>query len=93
VVEPGLRALAEQFPAVLLLGPRQCGKTTLARHFIDAGYFDLERPSDLQVLAGDIEMLSRSASASPVSRAPSSFMRKTVGGTRTPSGRGSIRRR
>lgn len=35
--------------AVLLLGPRQCGKTTLAREFVPAGsanYFDLESPSD-----------------------------------------------
>jgi predicted AAA+ superfamily ATPase len=54
-VEPALKALARQFPAVILLGPRQCGKTTLVRHFVDARYFDLERPSDLQVFSGDIE--------------------------------------
>jgi predicted AAA+ superfamily ATPase len=53
--EPALKALAGQFPAVILLGPRQCGKTTLVRHFINARYFDLERPSDLQVFSGDIE--------------------------------------
>jgi uncharacterized protein len=53
--EPALKALARQFPAVILLGPRQCGKTTLVRHFVDARYFDLERPSDLQVFSGDIE--------------------------------------
>lgn len=39
---------------VCLLGPRQCGKTTLAREFKkkrkDVHYFDLERPSDAQVL-------------------------------------------
>lgn len=36
-----------------LLGPRQCGKTTLAKHFkkIDAArYFDLENPRDLSAL-------------------------------------------
>ena len=35
---------------VVLLGPRQCGKTTLAREFLSAGeknYFDLEDPDDL----------------------------------------------
>ena len=43
---------------VCLLAPRQCGKTTLARQIwqahgktrSDVGYFDLERPSDLQAL-------------------------------------------
>jgi predicted AAA+ superfamily ATPase len=37
-------------PALALLGPRQCGKSTLARHllssFPDAAYLDLELPSD-----------------------------------------------
>src|SRR5438093_39495 len=36
-------------PIVLLLGPRQCGKTTLARQFAKqraAEYFDLEAPAD-----------------------------------------------
>ncbi len=35
---------------VALLGPRQCGKTTLARHFVPANslnYFDLEDPRSL----------------------------------------------
>ncbi len=54
-LEPRLTDLARRFPAVLLLGPRQCGKTTLVRHFIDARYFDLERASDLQVFQGDVE--------------------------------------
>lgn len=40
--------------AVALLGPRQCGKTTLAREFVDMGspnYFDLEDTSSLISLA------------------------------------------
>ena len=35
---------------VALIGPRQCGKTTIARHFVDAdsiNYFDLEDPVSL----------------------------------------------
>jgi len=30
-----------KFPAVAILGPRQCGKTTLPRWF-DGAYFDME---------------------------------------------------
>lgn len=44
-------ACLEDFPAVAILGPRQCGKSTLARHIIkNAGetvYLDLELPSDI----------------------------------------------
>jgi len=36
-----LRDALSKFPAVALLGPRQCGKTTLARQFAGA-YFDME---------------------------------------------------
>jgi uncharacterized protein len=57
--EPLLKRLAAQFPAVLMLGARQCGKTTLARHFVDGRYFDLEKPSDAQVFAADIEYALR----------------------------------
>ena len=46
----------EVHPVVALLGPRQCGKTTLARMFADrfsgpATRFDLEDPGDLAALA------------------------------------------
>ena len=38
-------------PICCLLGPRQCGKTTLATMFTqDATFFDLEDPFDLDVL-------------------------------------------
>lgn len=51
-----LLSLLRTFPAVLLLGPRQCGKSTLARHALPGWTFlDLERPADFAVLAGDIE--------------------------------------
>ena len=45
-----IRAALRRSQIVLLLGPRQCGKTTLARAFVssDSGaYFDLESPDDL----------------------------------------------
>jgi predicted AAA+ superfamily ATPase len=48
-----LKAL-KQVPVVAILGPRQCGKTTLARDLVDdfneVLYLDLERPSDLAQL-------------------------------------------
>lgn len=43
-----------QMPAVALLGPRQCGKSTLAKHLIsqlnNGLYLDLEKESDLNKL-------------------------------------------
>jgi predicted AAA+ superfamily ATPase len=54
-IEPQVRQRLEAQPAVVLLGPRQVGKTTLARHIADergkgAIYLDLERPADLRRL-------------------------------------------
>lgn len=53
------RRLSKQlgtFPCVLLLGPRQCGKSTLAEHHCRGWLrMDLERPADLGALSGDIE--------------------------------------
>ena len=47
--EPVLHELLQQFPAVVLLGPRQVGKTTLAlaegQAHADSLYLDLELPS------------------------------------------------
>ena len=53
-----IRRAFEVTPAVALLGPRQCGKTTLARAYIAewapdlpaVNYFDLEDPTDLDRL-------------------------------------------
>ena len=64
-----LQAIQSAFsvhPVVALLGPRQCGKTTLAREYIHqelgeiplSNYFDLERPSDLARLANPELVLS-----------------------------------
>ena len=47
---------ARQFPVVLILGPRQCGITTLLKNLFKENYFDLEKPSDYQVFASDPEL-------------------------------------
>lgn len=49
-----LRAALRRSPVVALLGPRHCGKTTLARRLVgarDPNYFDLEDPVCLARLA------------------------------------------
>jgi predicted AAA+ superfamily ATPase len=51
-----LRTLLRSFPAVLLVGPRQCGKSTLAHHALPGWtYLDLDRPADIALLAADLE--------------------------------------
>jgi predicted AAA+ superfamily ATPase len=49
MIERRLAALLEarlgQFPAVTLVGPRQCGKTTLAQTLAKL-YFNLEAPEE-----------------------------------------------
>jgi hypothetical protein len=49
-----LRRLLRQFPAVTILGPRQCGKTTFARHALPGWhYVDLESPREATPLQAD----------------------------------------
>ena len=49
-LEADVHEKLRQNPVVAIVGPRQCGKTTLARRVLDglesAVYLDLERPSD-----------------------------------------------
>ena len=37
-LEPVLKKAASEFPAVVLTGPRQCGKTTLFQHLFGKSY-------------------------------------------------------
>jgi len=37
----------DSFPVTAIMGPRQCGKTTIAREFDFDHYFDLENPRDV----------------------------------------------
>jgi predicted AAA+ superfamily ATPase len=51
-----LDRLLRAFPAVLVYGPRQCGKSTLVRAVCrDFRHLDLERPADLGILESDLE--------------------------------------
>ena len=55
-VESGrIKKYLDNFPAVALLGPRQCGKSTLARHILNdfpgAIFLDLESPEDRMKLS------------------------------------------
>ncbi len=60
-----LRNSLRDVPVTALLGPRQCGKSTLARHLIaktpDSLFLDLERLSDLRKLADPEWFLSKQA--------------------------------
>lgn len=56
-----VRAALRRSRVVLLLGPRQCGKTTLARELLDENslsYFDLEDPTGLARLVEPMTALS-----------------------------------
>lgn len=46
-----VQQLMDVFPVTAILGPRQVGKTTLARTFVPDHIFDLENPRDLARLA------------------------------------------
>jgi predicted AAA+ superfamily ATPase len=53
---PSLQALLRRFPAVTVLGPRQCGKITFIRQALPGWtYLDLERPRDVAPLLADPE--------------------------------------
>lgn len=53
-LEAEIKETIRHFPVIAIIGPRQCGKSTLAKHIMDdfneIDYLDLEKPSDLQKL-------------------------------------------
>ena len=56
-IEVKIRFLLTQFPVVAVIGPRQCGKTTVC-HRIGENWtcFDLEKDSDFQIISHDPEL-------------------------------------
>jgi predicted AAA+ superfamily ATPase len=55
-LETKIKNLLDYFPVVIVLGARQCGKTTLAKKLKpDWQYFDLERTRDFDFVTRDFE--------------------------------------
>src|SRR5688572_12805194 len=68
VKEKEVRSCMRQFPVVAIIGPRQSGKTTLAKQLYQNSkslYFDLESPSD-KALFKDPEFFLSSLNASTI---------------------------
>ena len=66
-----IRVALDRSPVVVLTGPRQVGKTTLARTFLsehEPGYFDLEDPQSLARLEEPRPPSSRSRAWSSSTR-------------------------
>lgn len=54
IIEREVQAVAQTYPVVTLIGPRQSGKTTLAKHlFADKPYYTLESPDIRAVFQSD----------------------------------------
>lgn len=91
---PAIEHSLAAFPAVALLGPRQAGKTTLARIIANERpgslHLDLERPSDLARLADPELFLSRHSNQlivlDEIQRCPELFavLRALIDDKRTP---------
>lgn len=57
-IENSIRYLLDKFPAVVLLGARQVGKSTLLKKILpEAHFFDLENASDSERINEDCELL------------------------------------
>lgn len=71
-----LSELMADFPVTAIVGPRQVGKTTLAKEFKAEHFFDLENPRDAALLAEPqlaLESLSGTVVIDEIQRAPDLF--------------------
>lgn len=72
-IEPVLKQMAGQFPAVAVTGPRQSGKSTLLQQvFPDHAYLTPDDPLVLQQALHDPELLLESAGPRVVNQGVSS---------------------
>lgn len=86
-----VRDKLSKFPAVAILGPRQCGKTTLAQQF-DGVYFDMETEGSYARLDAEWEALATGGSLviiDEAQQAPKVFsrLRGTIDADRKRNGR------
>ena len=62
-LEESVRRALKRNPVAAVIGPRQCGKSTLVKHLredtVPSVYLDLERPSDLAKLSDPELFFSR----------------------------------
>ena len=86
-----LRTFLATFPVVLIVGPRQVGKSTFVRHELAGhAHYDLERPADADLITADPELFFRDHPGpiciDEVQRAPDLFpvIRYVVDQQRTP---------
>lgn len=71
-----IEALGRIFPVVGILGPRQCGKTTLVKQLAADHYFDMENPADLRAFENPqsvLENLSGTVVIDEIQRKPKLF--------------------
>lgn len=71
-----LSNLLDVFPVAAILGPRQCGKTTLCKEFSPDYFYDLENPEDAQKLENpklNLEKLSGTIAIDEIQRKPDIF--------------------
>jgi len=71
-----ISGLLDQFQVTAIIGPRQSGKTTLAREFPADHYFDLENPRDLASLQNPqlaLEDISGQITIDEIQRLPEVF--------------------
>lgn len=57
-LEPRIGEISSQFPALLVTGPRQVGKTTVLRHASakGRGYVSLDDPTQRELARADLEL-------------------------------------